>query len=74
MASMKPVSRRELIRRLRELGFDGPFSGGHHEFMLRGTHRLIIPNPHRKEIGSDLLLRILKQAGVNREEWESIGK
>lgn len=32
--------------------------------------RLNVPKPHsRKEIGIDLLIRILKQAGITREEW-----
>jgi predicted RNA binding protein YcfA (HicA-like mRNA interferase family) len=66
------VTRRELVRRLRLLGFDGPFVGGRHEFMLRGTRRLILPNPHRGDIGIDLLVRLLRQAGVTREEWESV--
>jgi len=66
-----PISRRELIRRLKLLGFSGPYSGGRHEFMLRGERRLTLPNPHRTEIGADLLARILRQAGVTREEWDS---
>ena len=67
---LAPVSRRELIRRLSRLGFDGPFSGGRHEFMLRGDLRLTLPNPHRGEIGLALLTRLLDQAGVSRDEWE----
>ena len=70
---LRPVGRRELISRLIELGFEGPFSGGRHEFMLRGERRLILPNPHRSEISVDLLQRLLKQAGVSRREWEIIG-
>lgn len=53
------------------LGFDGPFSGGRHEFLVRRNRRLILPNPHRGDISVDLLTRILKQAGVSREEWEA---
>ena len=64
-----PVSRRELIRGLRSLGFEGPFSGGKHQFMLRGDVVLTIPNPHRKDIGIELLARVLRQAGVTRAEW-----
>ncbi len=71
MGRLAPVSRRDLIRRLRRLGFEGPYSGGRHEFMLRETRRLILPNPHRSNIGVDLLARLLRQAGVSREEWES---
>jgi predicted RNA binding protein YcfA (HicA-like mRNA interferase family) len=71
MTRLLPISRRELVQHLHELGFDGPFTGGRHEFMVRGTVRLIIPNPHRQEISADLLSRILRQAGISREEWLS---
>jgi predicted RNA binding protein YcfA (HicA-like mRNA interferase family) len=69
MTRLSAVSRRDLVRRLQALGFQGPFVGGRHEFLVRGTVRLILPNPHRQEIGADLLSRILRQAGVSREEW-----
>jgi hypothetical protein len=39
-----PSSRREFIRRLRKLGFDGPFSGTRHQFMLYEQYRLAIPS------------------------------
>ncbi len=71
MARLSPVSRREFIRRLRDLGFDGPYSGGRHEFMLRADRRLILPNPHRQTVSADLLTRLLRQAGITRQEWES---
>ena len=74
MPRLVPVSRRELIRRLVALGFDGPYAGGRHEFLLRGDMRLILPNPHRGEIGVDLLTRLLRQAKITREEWESARK
>jgi hypothetical protein len=31
-----------------------------------------IPNPHRRNIGRELLSRILKQAGVERNDWERV--
>ncbi len=67
-----PISRRRLIKALRELGFEGPVSGGRHQFMVRGEVVLTIPNPHRGDMGIGLLTRILNQAGISREEWESI--
>ncbi|RTG99317.1 type II toxin-antitoxin system HicA family toxin [Thermus scotoductus] len=66
---LRPVSRRELVARLKALGFAGPYTGGRHQFMVRGSVRLILPNPHRGEISVDLLKRILKQAGIEEEEW-----
>jgi hypothetical protein len=38
-----PCKRRDFIRRLRQLGFDGPFSGTRHQFMVYQQHRLAIP-------------------------------
>jgi predicted RNA binding protein YcfA (HicA-like mRNA interferase family) len=38
--------------------------------MMKSERRLILPNPHRSDIGSDLLSRILRQAGITREAWE----
>lgn len=39
-----PCKRRDFIRRLQKLGFDGPFSGTRHQFMVYGQHRLAIPS------------------------------
>ena len=72
MPPFGPVKRRELIAGLRRLGFDGPYSGGKHEFLVRGERTLTLPNPHQNDIGRDLLARILRQAGVAREEWETV--
>ena len=67
-----PIKREELIRYLRVLGFEGPYSGKKHQFMLKGVVRLRIPNPHQKDIGRELLSRILKQAGIDKETWEKL--
>jgi predicted RNA binding protein YcfA (HicA-like mRNA interferase family) len=68
---LPPVRWADFIRRLRLLGFEGPYTSGKHPFMLKGNLVLTVPNPHRQEIGPDLLIRILKQAGISRDEWES---
>ena len=72
MPAWGPISRRQHIAALRRLGFDGPYSGGKHEFMQRGDRVLTIPNPHRGDIGIELLAVILRQAGVTRREWERL--
>lgn len=69
MPKLPPVSRRKFIQRLRELGFEGPFAGGKHPQMLRGSVTLIIPNEHEGDISPGFLIRLLKQAGVSREKW-----
>jgi len=40
------ISRAELIRKFRALGFKGPFAGKKHQFMIKGTQKIRIPNPH----------------------------
>lgn len=72
MPSFGPIKRADLIRALRDAGFAGPYAGGKHQFMVRGELRLVIPNPHSGEIGRDLLARLLRQAGISREEWEKL--
>ncbi len=44
MSRWAPCKRRIFVRRLREIGFDGPFSGTRHQFMVYGQHRLAIPS------------------------------
>ena len=55
MSKLAPISHNDLIRRLKMFGFDGPYSGGKHLYMLKGKLRLTIPNPHRREISVGLL-------------------
>lgn len=69
-SKLSSVKRGNLISRLKRLGFEGPFSGGKHQFLVRRTVRLILPNPHASEISPALLTRILQQAGITRSEWD----
>jgi hypothetical protein len=39
-----PCKRRDFIRRLRGLGFDGPYSGTRHQYLVDHTHRLAVPS------------------------------
>ena len=70
MPRLGTVSWRDFVQRLRELGFEGPYAGGRHPQMRKGDLTLIIPNPHEGDIGSGFLRRLLKQAGISRDEWE----
>jgi predicted RNA binding protein YcfA (HicA-like mRNA interferase family) len=72
MPAFGPIKRRELIDRLRRAGFAGPFSGGKHEFMQKGELSLTIPNPHGRDIGPNLLRKILRQAQIERNDWEKL--
>ena len=60
------------MQRFRRLGFDGPFSGGRHLFMAKGSLKVRIPNPHRGDISGHLVSEIIRQAGITIEEWEKV--
>lgn len=67
---LSPTSRNDLIRRLKRLGWEGPYSGGRHQFMVKGQTQIPIPNPHGgHEIGVNLLKIVLDEAGISRDEW-----
>lgn len=72
MPQFGPIKHKDLIYYLKQLSFSDPISGGNHQYMQKGTLRLRIPNPHQGEISKELLSRLLKQANVSREEWESL--
>ena len=72
MPAIGPIKRNELIRYLRKLGFSGPYSGGKHQFMEKGDLTLRLPNPHKSDIGTGLLIRILKQAGIKKSDWMNL--
>jgi len=76
MSSWRPCKRRDFIRRLRKIGFVGPYSGTRHEFMVFEKHRLSIPSnaeysvPQLKMMLSEVEL-ILARA-MSLEEWEDL--
>lgn len=69
MSKLSPVSRRELVRKLRKLGFQGPYQEGKHPYMVKGGAVLTVPNPHEGDVSVDLLKKILRQGGVSRNDW-----
>jgi len=69
-----PCKRREFIRRLRALGFQGPFSGTRHQFLVYKEHCLAVPS--NDEYSIPQLRVMLREAAeilgrqINIEEWE----
>ncbi|MBI2816651.1 MAG: type II toxin-antitoxin system HicA family toxin [Acidobacteria bacterium] len=72
MPHLGPISRRELISNLKQLGFEGPYSGAKHQIMRKGDITITIPNPHRGDIGVGFVTRILRHAGIEKSEWEKL--
>ena len=76
MSRWKPCKRREFIRRLRALGFEGPYSGSRHQFLVHGQRRLTVPS--NSEYSVPQLRMMLREAEdlLGREiawaEWEGL--
>ncbi|MBL6992210.1 MAG: type II toxin-antitoxin system HicA family toxin [Bacteriovoracaceae bacterium] len=67
------ISRKELIRKFKTLGYSGPFSGSKHQFMIKGRKKIRIPNPHGSgDIHISLVKEILRQASISNNEWNKV--
>ncbi len=67
------ISRKELIKKFKALGFTGPFSGGKHQFMIKDKLKIRIPNPHGSgDIHISLVKEITRQAGISSHEWDKV--
>ncbi len=76
MSRWTPCKRREFIRRLRELEFDGPYSGTRHQFMIFRQHRLSIPSNAEYSV-PQLKMMISEVEGIigheiNANEWNEL--
>ena len=69
MPKLGPVSWRVFVNRMKKFGFDGPYQEGKHPYMIKGSITLTIPNTHDGDISPDLLMRLLRQAGIERNKW-----
>ena len=75
MPKLGPIKHKQLIKYLRQLGFEGPFGQGRkHGIMIKGTLTLTIPNKHGSGVINDirLLKNILRQAGIDVGTWEKL--
>ena len=76
MSRWSPCKRHDFIKRLREIGFEGPYSGTRHQFMLFQNNRLTIPS--NKEYSVPQLKMMLKEVEriierkISLEEWEAL--
>ena len=76
MAAWRPLKRRDFIRKLRALNFDGPFSGTRHQFMILGQHRQTIPS--NSEFSVPQIRMPVRQVEsilgwpISLDEWDSL--
>ena len=76
MSRWLPCKRRDFIRRLRKVGFEGPYSETRHQFMVYQNHRLSIPSNAEYPI-PQLRLMLNEAEGIlgrsiTVEEWNSL--
>lgn len=69
---LKNISWKKLVQKFRQLGFDGPYSGGRHLFMIKNKLKIHIPNPHGDDISKHLVAEILRQAEISNDDWNKI--
>lgn len=76
MPRWTPCKRREFVRRLRSLGFEGPYSGTRHQFLVLQQHRLTVPS--NDEYSVPQLRMLIQQAQeilgreIPAEEWNRL--
>ena len=77
MSRWRRCKRQNFIRRLRKLGFDGPFSGTRHKFMIYQQHRLAIPSNAEYSVPQlrMMLREVEKILGreISAEDWNRLG-
>lgn len=71
-----PCKRKDFIRRLRKLGFDGIYSGTRHQFMIFEQFRLTIPS--NSEYSVPQLKMMMREVEtilgreISAEEWNDL--
>ena len=78
MSQWKRCKRLDFIRRLRKIGFNGPYSGTKHQFMVHKKHRLAIPTNSEYSIPQlQMLLREVEQIierKISADDWAQLSK
>ena len=76
MSRWNPCKRADFIRRLRQLGFEGLYSGAKHQFMVYQQHRLTIPSNSEYSVPQlRLMLREVESIigrQITAEEWDKL--
>jgi hypothetical protein len=76
MAGWRPLKRRDFVRKLRALGFSGPFSGTRHQFMVFGQYRQTIPTNAEYSVSQIKMLIRQVEAIIGRrispDDWNSL--
>lgn len=76
MSRWNPCKRGVFVRRLRELGFDGLYSGTKHQFMTCGQKRLSVPSNAEFSVSQLRMMLREVESIIGREipvdEWNNL--
>jgi predicted RNA binding protein YcfA (HicA-like mRNA interferase family) len=74
MPKLTPIPAREVLRKLRRLGYEGPFGGGKHAVMRNPETgvKISVPIHAARDLPLGTPRAIVKAAGVSVEEWEQL--
>lgn len=69
-----PVSGKELIKIAKKLGFEVLRVKGSHHFLKKDNITTIIPIHNNRDLGDGLVLKILKDLELSKEEFQNLRK
>ena len=76
MSQWQPCKRKVFIKRLRKLGFEGPYSGTRHQFMVYQNQRLSIPSNNEFSVAQLHMMVNEVEAIIDRslsaDEWDDL--
>lgn len=76
MKQWQPCKRAVFIRRLRRLGFSGPYSGARHKFMVFENHRLSIPSNAEYSVAQLKMMinevKLVIDKNISAYEWNNL--
>jgi predicted RNA binding protein YcfA (HicA-like mRNA interferase family) len=74
MSKLHPEKPDAVIRKLRALGYEGPFPGGRHVFMRHPQKKHKVPVPYHKgrDIPKGTIREIIKELGVTVGKWNGL--
>ncbi len=76
MNPWRPCKRRDFIQKLRQLGFDGPYSGTRHQFLIFQHYRLAIPSNSEYSVPQLRIMldevEVILGRKISLEEWNRL--
>ena len=76
MSQWQPCKRRDFIKKLRQLDFEGPYSGARHQFMVLRNQRLTIPSNIEYSVPQlRMMLNEVKEiigCDIKVDEWNNL--